>query len=163
MALRRTYTHKGFTLFEVITVMGIIAIIGGLSVSFGIDTLRAYSFHSDRDLLVAALHHARAAAVGNICQTNSEDVCTDGRPHGVHVENGKIVMYQTKTGYTARDASVDAVIDLNPSTTVTGVSDVVFSQLSGDVVTPGDIILTEPSGRISVITIGSEGQILWTN
>ena len=159
-------SRRGFTLFEVLIVVTIITVVAASSIYFGIDSLRAYAFHSDRDLLVAALQHARAEAVGNICQTNSDSTCTDGRSHGVHVSGDTITIFQTSAtilDYAHRDVSADAPITMSARTTFTGAPDVIFAQLSGDVPVPGSMTLTESSGKTTTITIGGEGQILWTN
>lgn len=151
--------RRGFTLIEVLVVIGLVAIIGGAAAYFGLDTYRGYSFHSDRDLLVAALQHARSQAVGNICLGAG---CTEGQAHGVHVESNKLVMFQG-TVYNSSDP-VNASIDLNAN--VTGVSpvptDIVFTQLSATT-TGAAINLTDTTGRTSTVTISSEGQIVWTN
>ena len=157
---------NGFTLVEIVIVLALVAVVGSVSLFFGLDSFRAYAFHSDRDLLVATLEHARAEAIGNQCQANSESVCVDGRPHGVRIDADRIHLFQTVAAmpdYTHRDASVDAVFVSNEHTTFGGDSEVVFSQLSGDVATPAAITVTEAGGRISTITIGAEGQISWTN
>lgn len=154
--------NAGFTLLEVMVVMGLIAIVGSVGLYFGLDAFRGYSFHSDRDLLVVALQHARAQAVSNICLNDPTSPCTDGRPHGVHVGAGTYALFQGGS-YATRDTTIDVTIEMSPNTVVGGVSEIVFKQLSGDVSTPGDITLSEGTGRTSVISIGSEGQIIWIN
>jgi prepilin-type N-terminal cleavage/methylation domain-containing protein len=151
--------QAGFTLIEVIVTIALIGIIGGTAVYFGIDSFRGYSFHSDRDLLVTSLQHARSQAIGNNCLGSS---CTDGKPHGVLIQPDKFVVFQGISFATA-DHDVDVIVEANPTITKSGLSEVVFKQLSGDVSTVGDIVLTDSVGRVSTTTVGSEGQILWTN
>lgn len=169
-------TKAGFTLIEMVIVISLIAVIGGFGLFFGIDSLRGYSFHSDRDTLVSTLQHARAEAMANICRGKAAD-CTDGgKPHGVYIDttNRKYVIFQGAT-YVSRDSDQDAPIDANNLTTWKGVNEVVFAELSGDAASadsspdcaseaePICIIVGDQASRTSVITVNSEGQILWSN
>src|SRR3989344_4444854 len=81
---------RGFTLIEMLVVLGMIAIILSLTPLLDFGALGAQTFHSDRDALVALLQHARGEAVSNICRGN----CSDGKPHGVKIENDKFIMFQ---------------------------------------------------------------------
>lgn len=158
--------NRGFTLVEVLVTISIMMIIGGLGLVFGLDSLRSYAFRSDRDLLVSALQYSRATAMGNMCRNNTDSSCVGGRSHGVHLADSSITLFQTSSAasdYSSRDASADLVLPLSPATVLSGVTDVVFAQLSGDVAVPGEMTLTSVGGRSSKITIGSEGQIEWTN
>lgn len=149
---------KGFTLFEIVIVMSFIAIVGAFTMMVSMDTYRGYSFHTERDVLIAALQHARAEAQGNVCVGVA---CTTGKSHGVYIEADKFIMFQGSS-YLARDVSQDAVIPANKAITHSGISEVVFAPLSGNSPTPGTITLAS-SGHTSDIYIGTLGQILWSN
>ena len=43
----RKNNQGGFTLIEMIIVLALITIVGGLGLYFGLDNLKGYSFHSD--------------------------------------------------------------------------------------------------------------------
>jgi len=149
----------GFTLIEIMTVIGLFTIIAGVGMFFDFDNFRAYSFHSERDTLISTLQHARAEAVSSICR----GPCDEGKPHGVKILDNKFIIFQG-TDYVSADRDYDAIMDANPNMLHGGLPEVVFEQLSGDVDTPGDITLTDNySGRKSTISINSEGQILWTD
>jgi Tfp pilus assembly protein FimT len=150
---------KGFALVEVLLVTAFVAFVGGMTAFFGMDTFRSYLFHSDKEVLVSALQHARAQAAGNICLGSG---CTDGKPHGVKIEPDRFIAFQGHS-YAARDSEVDAVFEANPNIAYGGsVTEVVFSQLSATT-SGGTITLTDTTGRASMITIGKEGQIVWSN
>mgnify|MGYP003393241446 CR=1 FL=1 len=151
--------NKGFTLIEILVVLGIITIIGSISIIMGVDDYRRQLFRSDRDVLITALQHARAQSVSNICLG---DGCDNGKPHGVYISDDEYIMFQGES-YATRDTDVDAVIDADSDIEQSGISEVVFEQLSGDVSSPGDIVLTDSLGRVSTTTVGSEGQIFWTH
>lgn len=163
-SLSSSHRDKGFTLIEIMTVMAFIAIVGAFTMLVSMDSYRGYNFHSERDLLIAALQHARAQAIGNVCNGSG---CTTGKPHGVHIEADKFVVFQGASYHdTPEDAALDSVI---PANTVVGHGagctpscDFIFTQLSGNVAAPGTIVLSS-EGRTSTITIGAQGQIFWDN
>ena len=159
----RKNNQGGFTLIEMIIVLALITIVGGLGLYFGLDNLKGYSFHSDRDVLVSLLQHARSEAISNICR--GED-CTDGKHHGVFVRPPEhpdsYVVFQGEN-YINRDQDYDITIDVSNSTYVSGMTEIIFERLSGNATTIGDINLTDDRNHTSTISINSEGQILWTN
>lgn len=161
----KSNASRGLTLLEILVVMTIITLVGASGVFFGVDMYRGYSFHSDRDMLVVALQHARAQAVGNVCLGSG---CTDGRSHGVAILPNAFIAFQgvcfaSPCVRDPHDSVVDATLDANPNIAHGGsVSEIVFSQLAATT-TGGTITLTDITGRSSTITIGTEGQIIWTN
>jgi Tfp pilus assembly protein FimT len=142
-------------------VISIITIVGGIGLFFGFDALRGYSFHSDRDILISALH---------ICRSTVPADCTTGKPHGVYIDttNHKYIIFQG-TNYanhlTTNDKDYDASLDASASTEYEAgsLNEVVFTQLSGDVSLPGFIKIKNTDAHTSQIDINSEGQILWSN
>lgn len=167
MASPRISTPRGFTLIELVIVVGLLAIIGSFTLVLSFNSYKGYLYRTDRDVLVAALQHARALAIGNVCSGTTTN-CTDGRAHGVairpvdHPES--YVIFQGPS-YANRDQAVDSELDSAPTTVFPGgtdLSEVVFKQLSGSATTSGTITMTDDAGRSSVITIGPDGQISWT-
>ena len=132
------------------------AIVGGFALFVSQETYRGSNFRSDRDLLVATLQRARAQAMNNICF----GTCTDGKPHGVHIESDKYIVFQGST-YDSSDSN-NATFQSTITTAKTpSTLDIVFSQLSGT--TTAIAVTLVGGGHTSVISIGSEGQITWTN
>lgn len=159
MASHKIFTPKGFTLVEILVVIGLLVIVGGLSLITSMEDYRGYGFRGERDTLITLLHKARSQAINNICI----GACSNGKPHGVHLEPGRYIIFQG-SGYAAadHDAAVDETTPArNLTISVTG-PDVVFSALAATS-TPATLTISDGSGHTSIITIGSEGQILWTN
>lgn len=155
---------RGFSLIEILIVVALLVVIIGLTLLVSFDNLRSYSFRSDRDMLVAALHKTRNQAVNNICLGVS---CTNGKSHGVAfpplVPAGEYVIFQG-SDFVNRDVAMDEIFDLSPGINIAGTSEIVFSSLSGDADPPdGNITISDDNGLSSVISINSEGQITWTN
>lgn len=162
MASLKIYTrNRGFTLIEILVVMGLCAVVSTFALMVSMDWYRASVSHSDRDTLVLALEHARLESMHNVCLG---DACTGGKPHGVAVRpednQNAYVIFQGST-YAARDVAVDVPLEANPTVATSGLTEVVFAQVSGDVSSVGDLVLTG-AGRVSTITVGSEGQIFWS-
>ena len=169
MASLRTSTriNKGFTLLEILVVLTLVTVIGGLSLFFGLDSYRSNAFYVDRGLLITALERARAEAIGNICYGAS---CTDGKSHGVFVEkdgSGKVsafVVFQGASYHdTPEDASFDERLETGSIIYHRGISTTIFQQLSGSVSPSmlGDMGLYDDVGHLSTTSIGTDGQVFW--
>lgn len=157
---------KGFTLLEILITIGLLAIVASLGLFVSMESYHNSSFHNERDLFISALQHARAQAVNNVCIGLS---CTEGQPHGVHIVTtaGTVTHYIVFQGTTYNSVDpLNTVIDVGKNISqnlqVTGMTDVYFDQLSAST-TPTTITLQNNLGESSVITIGNEGQISWTN
>ncbi|HWA32368.1 MAG TPA: prepilin-type N-terminal cleavage/methylation domain-containing protein [Candidatus Paceibacterota bacterium] len=158
-------TKAGFTLIEMVIVISLIAVIGGFGLFFGIDSLRGYSFHSDRDTLVSTLQHARAEAMANICR--GTDCADGGKPQGVYIDTSarKFIVFQGTT-YDPHDDN-NAPVDYSQNTILPddgSLRTIVFDQLSGNVDAPGYITINDATNvHSSKVEISDQGQILWSN
>lgn len=145
----------GFTLIEIIVVMSLLAVIGALTAFANFDVWRGYTFRGESDLLISLLQKARSQSVNNICLGSS---CVEGQPHGVKILPDKYIIFQG-TVYNPSDP-LNEEFDASDTVSHSGMSEVVFSQLSGDVSLAGDIILNEIDGfRSETISINNEGRI----
>jgi len=162
---------KGFTLIELMVVIGLVIIVLSFGLFFDFDSFRSYSFHGDRDTLLSALQHARAEAMANICRGSSSECGEGGKSHGVKILDDRYVIFQGETYNPS--SPYNAVLDASLTITHSGISEITFTQLSGNASTEGADCETTPTpvcnitltsgARISTITINSEGQIIWTN
>lgn len=176
MALRRTsirssHSVPGFTLIEILVVMGILVIVAGFGLFVSMDSFRGYSFHSERDSLISILQKARSQAVNNMCFGAS--ACTSGKAHGVHIAvQGGVLTYTVFQGntYNAAD-TLNEVIPARYAAVAVGVggfTDITFSPLAATTtptpITARTLHLYDSAGKDSSdISINAEGQILWTN
>lgn len=147
--------QQGFSLIELLTVMGLFSLIAGLALIMNLDDYRSFQFRDERNLLVTLLQKARSQAVNNVCLGAS---CTDGQPHGVHIESGKYVVFQGST-YNA-SSGINQNFDANNTMTATASSpEVVFGQLSGQVAADWTVTLQNQSGKTVTIQVNKEGRI----
>ena len=153
-------TQKGFTIIELLIVFALVSIVGAFALLASIDAYRGSLFRSDRDMLVAALERARAESMNNVCI----GTCTDGKAHGVAIrpsDNPNAYVIFQGSSYAVRNSSVDAIFAANSVAIVTGLNEVDFAQITG-AANAGTVNISQ-SNHTSVISIGSEGQISWTN
>jgi len=151
---------SGFTLTEVLVVMGIVALGLGMAAAFGLSDYHAYDFRAERNLAVSILQKARAQSMSNI----------NDKPHGVFIDtaNNQYVIFEPDpnpiflpSGYNLSAGSNEYINFLNSSISHTDMTYVVFSPIDGQ--TTFDVDHLSLDGIKSVIYVNSEGQIRWTN
>lgn len=126
-----------------------IVVIAGATTSFiGFDSIGRANAHSERDVLVSLLMTARTRAQSNVNQS----------AHGIHIGTTQYTLFQGTT-YNALDP-LNRDYPRETGTTLSGATDIVFSQLSGDVATPGTITITAGAQSTS-IAVSNRGQIEW--
>ncbi len=162
MVLPRTYIHKrssrGFTLIEILVVMGLFVILAGFGLFVSMDSFRGYMFRNERDVVISLLQKARSQAINNMCFGGG---CTGGKAHGVHFGPGQYVVFQGLS-YVSRDSAVDEVTPVeNNASSVVG-SDVIFSPLAATT-SSATVTVSGTDGHTSIISIATEGQITWTH
>lgn len=158
----RSEEQQGFTLIEIIVVIGMFILLAGLTGLMGLDGYRGYSFRSERDNVVSILQKVRAQAMNNTC---SGGVCDGGEPHGVYFNGGQFTLFQgqTKDDAPSQNQVISSSYPISLSFNPSGNTSVVFKQLSGDVASPVTITISDNFGHTSDISINGEGRISWTN
>jgi len=141
----------GFTLTEILVVMGLLAIFASFSMFISMDFYRSFSFRAEKNIAVSVLMKARSKALANVGE----------KTHGVHFESNKYVLFQG-TPYDPGDSNNEDIF-INPTVSTSGLIEVTFDQLTGrTTLTPPATTLTIISGVKSVvITINEEGRIEW--
>lgn len=138
---------QGLTAIEVLTAIGIVAVIFSLGLILGIDFYRSYAMNSERDVLISSLMKARSRAANNINQS----------AHGVYLTADKIVIFQGSS-YSGRNALYDQDIKLSESVSKSGLNETVFQQLTAESSASGTIILSNSQRTIN-ISVNNEGKI----
>jgi len=141
-------TGAGFTLIEILAVIGILAVLGTFGYLVTIDFYKSYAFNAERNAIVAILQKARSQSLANINQF----------PHGVHFDSDQYVIFQGSV-YDSGN-SFNQKIPAAFGITHSGIIDVVFAQLSGDASPGGNLILSDGK-RLTTISINNEGRINW--
>jgi len=135
----------GFTLVEVVVVIGILAILAGLGLVLSMDFYRVYTFNYEQDLVVSILQKARSQAMANINQTS----------HGVCVIGSNYILSE------GASCASGTTFPKSGAITVTWPTPIIFSQLAGSCsACPLTVTLTG-LGKTANISINNEGQIDW--
>jgi prepilin-type N-terminal cleavage/methylation domain-containing protein len=142
-------TATGFTLMEILISISLLAILAGFGLTVSIDSYQSYNFYSQQELLVSLLQRARAQAMQNVNQV----------PHGLHIDStaSTYTLFQG-ADFINRDRPQDLIFAGNRSLNFSGITDVVFTQLSGTT-TAGSIIVKDSTHPKGIINLNDEGQI----
>jgi prepilin-type N-terminal cleavage/methylation domain-containing protein len=155
-------SSQGFTLMEIILVLGLLGIIFAFTAFITFDTYRGSSFRNERDTIIGTLQRARTESMNNVCAGS----CTNSKPHGVYFTSTSYTLFQGAT-YASRDIAYDEVRNVPTGVQLHGLQEVIFSLLSGDATTTPsgsfDLVIQDSTGHISTTTINKYGQITWTN
>lgn len=138
---------KGFTLLEVLVVLGIIAIAAG----FTAPVYQSFQLRNDVDLAanVTAQSLRRAQALS---QAVDGDITW-----GVAIQSGSVTIFQGAS-YATRDSQYDEVLDVNPNVSNSGVGEIVFTKVTGVPSATGSIVFSG-NNRDVTLTINSLGGI----
>ncbi len=143
--------NKGFTLIEVIITLGIFSIISTFTLLASMDFWRSYSFRSERNLIVGILQKARSQSLSNINQSS----------HGVYIGTNQYVIFEGST-YSPTDPK-NEVYESASAINHSGMTEVVYEQLSGKTSTTGGNLTLTYGVNQSIISTNNAGQINWTN
>lgn len=145
---------KGYTLIEVIIVVGVLAILTGLAslslVSFG----QAGDIETAQTIVGGALKEAQANSMADI----------DDKSWGVHLETNRVVIFSDSgSGYVA-NASTNSVRVLPNKTSLSwnltgGGDSLEFSVRTGQPINPGTITLSGAAAKTQSLTINAQGMI----
>ncbi len=145
---------KGYTLIEVIIVVGVLAIMTGLAslslVSFG----QAGDIETAQTMVLGALKEAQANSEAQI----------DDKLWGVHLETGRVVIFADSGSGYAANAKENSVRVLPNKTNLSwnltdGGDSLEFSIRSGKPINPGMITLSGTAAKTQELTINAQGMI----
>lgn len=137
----------GFTLIEVILAVSLLIIIGGFSLVFSSNFLLQNAAANTRDQFLGELRKAQIYALGG----------RENSAWGVQYSSNVITLFKGNS-YASRDSAFDEVYESNENIQVTGLTEVVFSRMTGLPNTTGTITISGTSVT-KTVTIGEQGVI----
>jgi prepilin-type N-terminal cleavage/methylation domain-containing protein len=146
---KNTGLQTGFTLVEILVVIGIFTLIMSLGLFLSMDFYRTFSFNYERNLLVASLQAARSRALANINES----------PHGLHFDSSGYIIFEGASFNPADPKNQNVPTSYKIS--VSGPNDIIFSQLSADVGSDISLSISGSAHSPVLISINREGGIEW--
>lgn len=146
-------TARGFTLIEMLTVLGLLACALALPLSIDLNQYRTDALQAQRTTVVSILQEARMEALNSV----------DHAPHGVVIfpteHPDSYVLFEGETYGPDKEENIypgTYTITLDPGS----LREVVFEPGTGLVPANGEIVLVDPVRAIqTTISINSEGRI----
>lgn len=134
-------------MIEMTISIGILIIIMGLGLFLSMDFYKSYAFLTERNMIISILQRARSNAMANINE----------KPHGVYFEPNRYILFEGEN-YAVHTSAVS--FESSSAISHSGLSEVVFEQLSGRAnVSGGDLILRDNIRPDIIISINYEGRI----
>ncbi len=137
---------QGFTIVELLVVMGIFAILFSIGIPVGWDFYYSYQLDSEAQLLSSVLQYARNLSLVN---HNESD-------HGLYVTSSNLVIFQGSS-YAGRTVSQDKTFPRVSAITITGGPELVFSGLSGQ--TASTTFSVTDGRKTKYVYMNSEGLV----
>jgi prepilin-type N-terminal cleavage/methylation domain-containing protein len=154
------YINKGFTLVEILVVVGLVGLVIAIGSLVNINFYTRELSFSEEEVLIGVLQNARSRSMNNV----------NAIPHGVHYKNGD-EFYEIFSGNSY--PGIEQIIISRPkseNTTNSNVEiikdgdnewEILFDQLSGDTGDAGFITITSSNEEDVEVEILSNGLINW--
>lgn len=148
--------RDGFTLVEILVVMGMLAMIFVIGSLVNINFYTRELTSSEETTLIGILQKARSRSMNNLHQSS----------HGIHFDESEENYVLFRGTEYIPDADTNETVPRNPNIDIDPSSgDVVFEQLSGNLVSTSSeeitLTLSDNSGRTKEINIKANGLIDW--
>jgi prepilin-type N-terminal cleavage/methylation domain-containing protein len=140
--------NRGFTLVEMLLSVAIISLLAGLS-------LPVYASFSNRNELDITAQNLASAL--RRAQVYARGVHGDSQ-WGVAIQSEAIILFKGSS-YASRDAAYDEPSSISASTTVGGLSEVLFAKLSGTPAATGTVTFTNVNNESKTVTINAKGTV----
>jgi len=138
---------KGFTLLEIIIVLGIVTILAVVTLPLGVNFLKQQNLSSTTSTVIATLRQAHTQAM---FQKNDSSF-------GVKFLPSSYILFQGTT-YNTREAEEDILTSIPSGISVSGIEEIVFDKRTGEPNTTGTILIMNNTDNHSVF-INEEGII----
>ena len=140
--------NKGFTIIEIIVVIGLIVAILAFGSIFDINSFSRELARGETSTLVSVLNKARSKSMNNLYNA----------PHGVYIDTNDFVIFRTSS-YNPTEPTNEK-FPRNTNVAISGMNSVIFERLSGEPNTTGVFTLSDGTNT-KTIEIKSSGLIEW--
>src|SRR5581483_2338397 len=119
-----------FTLIEILLVTGLLTMAAAFGLAYSLDFYRGDIFWAETRTVLSLLNTARSRSQNNV----------NSAAHGLKILAGSYVLFQGPS-YTLRDAAEDEVYPSNQNLHLSGMTEVVYSQLSAHANVSGGVLV----------------------
>lgn len=141
-------SQRGYTLIEMLLSVAILSLLTGISLPVYESFVRRNDLDLTAQSVVSSIRRAG---------TYAEAVHGDST-WGVRFLATEVTLFKGAS-YVARDSNYDESLPLPPSIGISGVSEIVFSKLSGTPNTSGTITLIGTTSDTRTITVNTKGMV----
>jgi prepilin-type N-terminal cleavage/methylation domain-containing protein len=141
--------EKGFTLVEIILVVALIAVIGGMMVIIDPSFIAKNDVEVSGAVVTESLRRARILSTGSV----------DDSRWGVHIDEGSVIVFKGDS-FSGRESEFDEVTAVSGDVSFSGINDVVFGKVRGEPSVTGDITVSSGSDYSIVISVNETGAVL---
>ncbi|OGI27051.1 MAG: hypothetical protein A2359_01755 [Candidatus Moranbacteria bacterium RIFOXYB1_FULL_43_19] len=145
---KNRHSQKGFTLLEIILTIALIGILTGAFFA----TFRNFQFGNDMDVAVSGIVQSVRRA-----QLLSQGVFGED-DWGVKIFEDRLVIFKGES-FAGRDTSKDETLEFSAPFFVSGLSEIIFAEFSGEPRETGSVSLEAASGASREISVGEKGSL----
>lgn len=138
---------RGFTLIEVILVIGLSVVLIGAFSFLGAQTIRNQEFERAEEIIKSEIFDAQAKSISG----------TDDSNWGVAFMESQIISFRGSS-YVGRDTRYDNIVDFSDAVIISGASEVVFNRIDGGTLFPITLTISA-GGRTGHISVNTHGAI----
>jgi len=138
---------NGFTLFEVLLVIAILAVLVSVSLPSTINFYQTWQLDLNKNGIAQALRRAQLKAISVEADSS----------FGIYLAAGQYILFKGSS-FASRDPGFDESFELPDNLYLSGLSEIVFTKLQGIPSAAGNIFLTV-NGQSKTININEQGRI----
>jgi len=139
---------NAYTLIELLIVIGILAVLTGLSSLSLVSYSKSADIGTSKTIVMQTLLQARGNSMADV----------DDKTWGVHLETNRVILF-SGASYNPNDGT-NQVKPISGGTSInTSLSDVIFAKRTGATANTGDITITGQSSNAVTIMINEQGNI----
>lgn len=139
---------KGFTILEIMLIIGILVIIFSLGLPITFDFYKNYQLQAEGDKFISLLEMTRNSSMVNLNQF----------PHGIYWDNDNFIIFEGSS-FATRNQSQDQNFPRAKTISISGPNEIIFNSLSGQI-TSSTFVFNNGDKSFNIY-VNQEGQINW--
>jgi Tfp pilus assembly protein FimT len=142
------FNKEGFTVLEIILIIGILGIIFAIGLPVTFDFYQNYQLQAEQNKFISLLEIARNSAMINLNQSS----------HGVYWDNDNLIIFEGND-FATRNQNQDQNFPRTKAISISGTNEITFGAISGQ--TASSVFVFNNGDKSSNVYVNQEGQINW--